>query len=499
MSAISSDPMLVMRGVTKSFGAVRALQGVELCIEPGEVHALVGENGAGKSTLMKILSGAEQPDAGEMWLAGKPYAPRNPRQARQLGVAMIYQELTLAPHLSVAENILLGQEATFGGLAASRRNRKLARSALETLGYADLPLSQRAGTLGLAARQIIEIARALVSEARVIVFDEPTSVLTEVDAKRLFEVIAKLASRGIAVVYISHFLEEVQKLARRFTVLRDGKSVGTGQIADASLDSIVRLMVGRALSEMFPRVAHTPGAPLLELSALSGETAPRNVNLALRRGEILGLAGLVGAGRSELLRCIYGLEPVRSGVIRVAQHECTRRRPHQRIRQGFGLLSEDRKGEGLSVTQSIEDNITFSNLDRYAWFGWINPGRRRRAAVGHMNALRLRAAGPGQAVSGLSGGNQQKVAIARLLEQEADVLLFDEPTRGIDVGSKVEIYQKMGELAARGKGVLMASSYLPELLGVCDRIAVMRRGMLCEVREASQWNEHEIMSVAIGV
>jgi ribose transport system ATP-binding protein len=493
-----TTPLLSMRDVSKRFGAQRALEGVSLDLLPGEVHALVGENGAGKSTLMKILSGAYRPDSGSMTLDGEPYSPRSPREARRAGVAMIYQELTIAPHLSVEANVMLGVERTRAGLVRRGEHRRIVREALGALEHAEIRPDAIAGRLGIAARQVIEVARALVCDARVVVFDEPTSSLSDADARRLFAVIDRLRQRGLAIVYISHFLEEVQRVAQRYTVLRDGRSVASGLMAGTTLPAIIGAMVGRDLTEMFPRVPHEPGDVVLDLSGLSGRTMPRNVSLVLRRGEILGIAGLVGAGRTELLRAVFGLDPVRSGQVRVAGFSGGRSNPRARIAQGVGFLSEDRKAEGLALPRSIEDNLTYSALGRHARLGWLSLKSRRQAAAEWMSALRVRAERPSQPVQTLSGGNQQKVALARLLHQGADVLLLDEPTRGIDVGSKAEIYRQIGELAASGKAVLMVSSYLPELLGICDRVAVMSRGQLTAARPAGEWTEHTVMEAATG-
>ncbi len=488
-----------MHDVAKAFGPIRALDGVSIDVAAGEVLALVGENGAGKSTLMKVLSGAHRPDRGAMTLGGLPYSPRTPRDARRLGVAMIYQELTIAPHLTVEANVMLGRERTAFGLLRRREHRRVVSEALDLLEHPDIRPDMRAGRLSVGAQQLVEVARALVSDARVIVFDEPTSSLGERDAERLFEVIGRLRARGLAIVYISHFLEEVKRLADRYTVLRDGRTVANGPMAGTDLATIIAAMVGRELAEMFPRVPHEPGQPVLELADLAGQPLPRRVDLTLRRGEILGIAGLVGAGRTELLRAVFGLEPVRSGRVTVAGLADDGAGPRRRIGQGLGLLSEDRKGEGLALSQSIEDNLTYSALGRYALPGGVlDQARRRTASEGWLRRLSIRASGARQPVGTLSGGNQQKVALGRLLHQEADVLLLDEPTRGIDVGSKSEIYRMIGELAAQGKAVLMVSSYLPELLGVCDRIAVMCRGVLSESRPAGRWTEHEIMRVATG-
>ncbi len=487
-------PRLAMRGVAKRFGATAALRGVDLALAPGEIHALVGENGAGKSTLMKALSGAIRPDAGEMELDGKPFRPSTPHEARQAGVAMIYQELTLAPHLSVAENILLGTEPSRGGILNRRAMRRTARAALTRLGHGDLPLDAPAGQFTVAVRQIIEIARGLARGCRVLVLDEPTSSLARADAERLFDVVRGLAAEGPSVLYISHFLDEVQALARRFTVLRDGRAVGTGDVATTPPAAMVRMMVGRDLAEQFPRSARQAGEVLLEIRNLAGRRLPREATLTVRRGEVVGLAGLVGSGRTELLRSVFGLDPVVRGDLVVAGRPGPAR-PVRRIRQGVGLLSEDRKAEGLALNLSVETNLTLSRLP--AVFG---VGRMEEVARPWIRDLSIRCQHPGQAVTHLSGGNQQKAALARLLYQEADLVLLDEPTRGVDVGSKVQIYEAIDRIVTRPRpgAVLLAGSYFPELLGICDRIAVMRRGVLGPARPAAEWTTASLLEAATG-
>jgi ribose transport system ATP-binding protein len=490
--------LLRMSEVSKSFGATRALAGVSLEVRGGEVLALIGENGAGKSTLMKILSGAIAPDGGQMELSGAPYAPSGPHAARRAGVAMIYQELNLAPHLSAVENVMLGEELSNFGVVRANAQRQRVRDALVLLGRPDLPIDVPVGGLSVADQQVVEIVRALAIEAKVIVFDEPTSSLTQHDVECLFGVIEKLKRSGIAIIYISHFLEEVRRIADRYTVLRDGSVAGSGVLAGVSESQIIALMVGRSVDELFPSVAHTPGEVILSLDALAGPVAPRDVSFELRRGEILGVAGLVGSGRTELLRCLLALDPVQSGTVRVAGM-IPRATPRARIRAGLGLVSEDRKGEGLAQRESISDNVTYSRLDPYSRLGWLNL-RRRRASVQHwMSRLNVKARSPEQQVEHLSGGNQQKVALARVLHQDADVLLLDEPTRGIDVGTKAEIYRLMAALAAEGKAIIFVSSYFSELLSVCDRVAVMARGRLREIRPADQWTSASILSCALGV
>jgi ribose transport system ATP-binding protein len=492
---------LVMSGIAKRFGPTAALAGVDLVLRPGEVHALVGENGAGKSTLMKVLSGAVRPDSGTMTLESAPYRPAGPQEARRRGVAMVYQELTLAPHLTVEANLLLGVEPAVWGWLRRDEGRRRVREALAVLEHPEIRPGGAVGDLSPAACQIVEIARALLLDVRVLVLDEPTSSLTQEDARRLFGLVRRLCDRGVTVVYISHFLEEVQQIADRFTVLRDGRSVGGGRVQDFTAGHIIEMMVGRPLAEQYPRVPHTVGAPILELTDLTGGRLPEGVNLTLHRGEVLGLAGIVGAGRTELLRAVFGLDPVRRGAVKVAGVGVSLRGgalPRRRIAAGLGFLSEDRKQEGLALAQSIADNLTYTRLTPYTIGGLLRTGQRRRRVVEWLTRLGVRCSGPDQSVAALSGGNQQKVALGRLLHQDADVLLLDEPTRGVDVGSKAEIYRLIGELAARGKAVLFVSSYLAELLGVCDRVAVMARGKVRAVRAAAEWTPHEAITCATG-
>jgi ribose transport system ATP-binding protein len=490
--------LLQARGISKRFGAQVALSDVELSVGRGEVHALVGENGAGKSTLIKVLAGAIAPDAGSMSLAGRAFAPRSPLDARRAGIAVIYQELSLAPDLSVQQNVMLGREQQRAGLLQRKRMRARVLEALALLDHGDITPERRLSDLGPGARQLVEVARALVSDAQLVIMDEPTSSLGAADVARLFAVIARLRERGVSVIYISHALEELPRIADRYTVLRDGKNVQSGAIADAARAQLIEAMVGRTLDEAFPRVAHQPGEVLLELDHLAGVRLPRDASLQLRRGEILGVAGLVGAGRSELLRALFGLEPIASGQVKLAGQVDRGRPPWRRLAQGVGLLSEQRKEEGVALGLSVVDNLTLAALQQSARGPWLDRAAQRAAAQRWIDALAVRCQDPLRPIASLSGGNQQKVALARLLHCDADVLLLDEPTRGIDVGSKAEIYRLIGELAARGKAVLLCSSYLPELLGVCDKIAVMHRGRLGPARAAAGLGEADLMQEATG-
>jgi len=490
------SPLLEMHGIDKRFGATHALRQVDLQVRANRVMALIGENGAGKSTLMKVLSGAIRPDRGHMRLGEQPYSPHSPHAARLAGVAMIYQELNLAPDLSVEDNIMLGQEASNLGLLRRREQRRRVHEALELLGHGELRPEVEVGRLSVAAQQLVEIARALVTRARLVVFDEPTSSLTQGDVEHLFRVIRRLHENGIGVVYISHFLEEIRQVCDDFTVLRDGRVAGCGSLADVTEPDLIALMVGRTVNELFPTVPHQPGPPVLSLESFAAPGV-RRAEFQLRKGEILGLAGLVGAGRTELMRAIYGLAPVRAGRIAVRGFS-PGGGPHGRIRAGLGMVSEDRKSEGLAQNQSIVDNLTQSRLSPYSLLGVLNLRRRQAAAEHWMQKLHVKARSAEQEVQNLSGGNQQKVAIARVMHQQADVFLLDEPTRGIDMGAKAEIYRLIGELAAAGKAVIFVSSYLPELLAVCDRIGVMSRGVLREVRDARDWTEEQVMAAAVS-
>jgi len=481
-----------MRGIAKRFGGSIALDGVDLEVARGEVHALVGENGAGKSTLMKVLSGAHRPDAGAMELDGAPYRPAGPADARAAGVAMIYQELNLALDLTVEQNVMLGREQHGAfGVVRTRAMRPRVREALALLDPS-LDPTARVGDLGPGPRQLVEIARALSLDARLLVMDEPTSSLAAEEARALFAAIERLRARGVSIVFISHFLEEVERVCDRYTVLRDGRTVGAGRLDEGGdvIARIVERMVGRKLDEVFPRVASDLGDVALAVRDVRG------ASFELRRAEILGLAGIVGAGRTELVRAIFGLDAVRAGSVRVASRDLSRPTPRLCLANGMGMLSEDRKEEGLALDLSVATNLTLSRLEPYARRGALSPSRVRAAAERFAAELDVRCDDVDQPVGTLSGGNQQKVAIARLLHHDVDVLLLDEPTRGIDVGAKMQVYRLLAELAARGKAILVVSSQLPELVGLCHRIGVMYKGELREVRPTREWTEHALMQVA---
>ena len=491
---------LALKGIHKSFGPTVALDGVDLELREGEVHALIGENGAGKSTLMNIIAGSLRPDRGTMEIQSQPYAPSNPLDARTHGIALIHQELSLCPHLSVAENVLMGIESSrFGWLD---RDKLISRTneVLKTFHHADIRPEKRVGDLSVAARQIVEISRAIAARARIILMDEPTSSLQREDVEHLFTLIRKLSSEGISVIYISHFLEEVRQISDRFTVLRDGHSVATGNISTVTDDELIAKMVGRAQQNLFPIRTSRPGEMILNVRNLAAPPLLKDASFELRRGEILGIAGLMGSGRTPLLRAIFGLERQESGTIEVNKKALTsgRSTPAMRLIEGLGYLSEDRKGEGLTLNQSVADNVTVTRFDSCSRWGWLDLSAQRKQAERLIDALKIRTHGVQQGVGSLSGGNQQKVIVARLLHQDADVLLLDEPTRGIDIGSKAQVYETIAECAAQNKAVLMVSSYLPELFGMCDRLAVMSRGRLSRVKSIDEWTPESVLQAAIG-
>jgi len=494
---VASAPLLRLDSIAKSFGAVRALRGVSLDVRAGEVHALIGENGAGKSTLMKVLSGAHLPDSGSVELDGAPLALAGPLAARKAGIAMIYQELTLAPHLTVEENVTLGLERTRRGFLVSQSARVAA--ALKLLGREDISPHQKVQQLTIARQQVVEIARAIVSDARIVIMDEPTSSLSDEDKNALFRVIRKLRDEGLAIIYISHFLDEIAEIADRYTVLRDGESVGAGLVAQTSTASLIEQMIGRKLDAMYPRPAHAIGETVLSARNVSGTPLPRGVSFDLGRGEILGIFGLVGAGRTELARCLFGLDPVTSGTIQLkagTMLDLTGMRPLAALDSGLDYLSENRRDEGLAHSLSITANTTLSAIRKTSRHGFLQLRKEEATANRLATRLGIRCDQVSQPVGALSGGNQQKVALARMIHHDSDIFLMDEPTRGVDVGSKHEIYELVQALAASGKSILIISSYLPELLGTCHHVAVMHRGKLSAKRPAADWDERDIMMFA---
>jgi ribose transport system ATP-binding protein len=482
--------VLELSGIEKAFGTSRVLRGVSLSVAAGEVHALLGENGAGKSTLMRILLGIERADGGVMRLDGAPYAPRSPREARARGVVMVPQERTLCPDLTVAENVVLGLEPVRGGFIDEATARTTAERVLGLVTGSSKTISPdvRAHRLGVADQQLVEIARALAqgeasSRVRVMVLDEPTSSLGHDDAVRLFARVRALAESGIGIILVTHFLSDVREHTARYTVLRDGTVQGSGDSKTTLPDEIARAMIGPARSIAAPAARGTAQAEesdrpaALSATGLGGADRPRSATFEVRRGEIFGIAGLVGSGRTELLRLIAGLDRPSRGDVRVT------------AAKGIGLLSEDRGGEGLMLGRSIADNVTLSPRGGF----WIRPAELLAEATRWIAELSVKATGPEQAVSELSGGNQQKVQLARLLREDFEVLLVDEPTRGVDVASKAQILGLLRDLAERGKSVVLVSSQFDELVSTCDRIAVLRRGELDPARAAAEWTEESLL------
>jgi ribose transport system ATP-binding protein len=499
------QPILTLRQVSKTFPGVKALRSVQLTIYPGEVHALMGENGAGKSTLMKIVSGAYAPDPGaEIRIDGKPVVIDGPQAAQALGIAIIYQELALSPNLTVAENIYLGREP--------RRGLAIDRAAM-TAGCRDILASLGAsfgprvvvGELSIAEQQMVEVARALHARSRILVMDEPTTALSARETERLFALIRRLKAEGLAIIYISHRMAEVYELADRVSVLRDGGYVGTLGRDEIKPETIVRMMVGRDLSSFYTK-AHrdgSGGAPVLEVAGLADGKRVRRAQFTLHRGEVLGLAGLVGAGRTELARLIYGAETRTAGTVRLAGKPVAFASPAEAIAAGLVYLTEDRKAQGLFLDMSVGDNINLGVIGRDAAFGvWLDRAHAYARARDAIATFRIRVSGPEVTVGALSGGNQQKVLLSRLLATEPKVLILDEPTRGVDIGAKSEIYRIIDDLAQKGAAILVISSELPEIVGIADRVVVMHEGEIVgEVGgvDGPAITEENIMALAAGV
>lgn len=498
-AAQSTHPVIEMRGISKSYPGVRALDGVSLTVMPGEVHALVGENGAGKSTLMKILAGAQPRDAGDIIMRGEVVTIDGPQRAMDLGISIIYQEFNLVPYLNAAENIFLGREpgARIPGFVDFRRMYREAQEVVDRLGV-KLDVRAPVHTLSIAQQQMVEIAKATSRKSSVIVMDEPSATLTEHELVGLFKLIRQLQAEGVGIVYISHRLEEVFEIADRVTVLRDGRHIATHGIAELTRDDIIRLMVGRELTQMIPKVPAPIGDAILEVQGLSRRNVLQDINLTVRKGEVLGVAGLVGSGRTELARAIFGADRFDAGQILLDGKPVRVRSPQDAIRLGIGLVTEDRKAQGLVLGMAVRENVTLANLAAISRFNFIMAGRERGIAQGYVSDLGIRTPSIEQTVQNLSGGNQQKVVLAKWLFTDSRVLIFDEPTRGIDVGAKTEIYQLINDLAAKGVGIIMISSELPEVLGMSDRIVVMHEGRIVGAMPASEATQVDIMHLATG-
>jgi ribose transport system ATP-binding protein len=495
-----SSPILEMKGIVKSFPGVKALQGVDLTIEKGEVHALLGENGAGKSTLMKILAGAIGRDAGSILIDGREVEIKGPEHARELGVSIIYQELSILPHLSVAENIFLGR------LPRRKASRWLVdwgechRRSADLLVRVGLHIdpSTPASRLKVADQQMVEIAKALSQNAKIVIMDEPTTSLMNHEVETLFKTVRLLREKGVSIIYVSHRLAEVKEICDRATVQRDGRKIGTVSVAETGSRDWVRMMVGRDLDQLYPKAHVDRGRETLRVTGLSTKKL-KNVSLAAYEGEILGIAGLVGAGRSSLARTLFGAERVLSGTIKIDGEVAALDTPSRAIGKGIALVPEDRKRQGLVLPLSVRENITLGHLSGVSTAGQLNVVRERRVAADYVAKLRIATPSTSQRTVNLSGGNQQKVVLAKWLYSDARILIIDEPTRGIDVGAKAEIYALLQQLAAQGRTVIIISSELPELIGMADRILVMHEGRITGELNRNEFSEEAIMFYAAGL
>ncbi len=493
------DILLEMSGIAKRFPGVHALDDVDFTLRAGEVHCLVGENGAGKSTLMKILAGGQSADSGDIRLRNETVRFRSPHHAQELGISMIYQEFNLCPYLSVAENIYLGRQPRVGRspFIDWAKLRRDAQELLARIGI-DIDVTKNAGECSVAEQQMVEIAKALAFEASIIIMDEPSATLTEREIDALFVLIGELRRQGMGIIYISHRLDEIYRIGDRVTVMRDGKRVATEEVSALGRDDIIRMMVGRELKDEYPKETFEQGEARLEVEGLSRAGAFDDISLTLHTGEIVGLTGLVGSGRTEVARALFGADRFDRGEVRLDGQAVTLRSPRDAIRQGIGLLTEDRKNHGLVLGMTVRENMTLANLEALAGRWLVDRNDERRIAEGMVRDLEIRTPSVEQITSNLSGGNQQKVVLAKWLFTECSVLIFDEPTRGIDVGAKVGIYNLMNDLVRKGVCILMISSELPEVLGMCDRILVMHEGRIAGELSRAEATQEGIMRLATG-
>jgi ribose transport system ATP-binding protein len=495
---MDNDVILKMLNIRKIFPGVVALDDVHFELRKGEAHILLGENGAGKSTLMKILSGAYQKSEGRIILEGREVEIQNPKHAQQLGISIIYQEFNLISHLSAGENIFLGREPSLSaGVIHQKKIFEAAQKILDDLGV-EIDAHQLVKDLGVAQQQMVEVAKALSLDAKILIMDEPTSALTEHEIKELFLTIRRLKEKGVSIIYISHRLEELFEIGDRVTVLRDGKHIGTHQIADITRDELIRMMVNRELKEQFPKQKTKLGEEVLRVEHLKRNGVLKDISFALHRGEVLGISGLLGSGRTELARAIFGVDQIDSGRIYVKGQLQKIKSPRSAINLGIGFLTEDRKTQGLILILSVKENISLPSVERFSKLGFMKVKEETRAANQYSRELRIKTPGLNQKVMYLSGGNQQKVVLSKWLCCEADIFIFDEPTRGIDVGSKVEIYHLMNRLTSEGVAIIMISSELLEILGMSDRILVMHEGRITGEFTAEEATQEKILHAALG-
>lgn len=492
------DIVLNMENICKTFPGVCALENVDFQLKKGTVHILLGENGAGKSTLVKILSGAHKMTAGRIFLNGKQVEIRNPRHATKLGIGIIYQELNLIGNLSIAENIYLGREPIKHKIKINDQLMKTWSKILLTDLGMDIDPERPIQELGIAQQQMVEVAKILSLQANILIMDEPTSALTESEIKELFITIEQLKKRGVSIIYISHRMDELFEIGDEVTVLRDGKCVGTRSIRKTSRSELISMMVGRELKECFIREQTNLGEEILKVEKLSRSGYLNNINFSLRKGELIGIAGLVGAGRTELARALFGVDSIDTGNVFIHGNRSKLNSPRDAIKNGIGFLTEDRKSQGLIMTMSVKENITLPNLKRFSKWGVIDKRAEEATSVQQCDELDIRITGQNQLVMNLSGGNQQKVVLSKWLCSQADIFIFDEPTRGIDVRSKQEFYHLMNELTNRGVAIIVISSDLPELIAISDRIMVLYQGKISGQFMRTEFNQEKILSCALG-
>lgn len=489
-----------MHHIDKSFSGNQVLKDIHLEIKKGEVHALMGENGAGKSTLIKILTGIHARDNGVVKVRGKERFYSNPKQSEMDGIAVIHQELNIIPYLTVTENMFLGKEITYSktGVLKSKEMRKQTKANLKELGVTNINPNDTAGDLSVGKQQMVEISKALATSAELIVMDEPTAALTEREIASLFDVIDSLQKRGVSIIYISHRMEEIFNICDRVTVLRDGSYIGTEDIVDTNFETLVRMMVGRDIGEQFPERTGTIGDVVFQVENLNRKGLFENVNFEVREGEILGVAGLMGAGRTEIMESIFGFEKQDSGTVKLEGKKLSIQHPHDAIKAGIGFITEDRKAKGLMLEASIRENISMTNMNSVSRKGVISSTKEVTLVQELVQRLHVKAMNKEQEVKSLSGGNQQKIVIAKWLGIKPKILILDEPTRGVDVGAKKEIYNIINELTEKGVAIIMISSELPEVLGISDRIMVVHEGSLAKIFDKSDADQEKIMTAATG-